>query len=156
MYENDVEVLNVAGSRASKDPLIYKRKRVFDIVKGVYWTDKIKGQNQEYRKPDESSWNVNTVDEAVDRILADFPLRDQVEAANLTEEDLVILQAVLADYIGDKMEKWFINKELYADCLKKAECELLDQEDASTVILNVLWDRLRDTHKLRVVKGKGK
>jgi len=42
MYENDVEILNVAGSRASKDPEIYKK--VFDITKGVYWTDKIKGQ----------------------------------------------------------------------------------------------------------------
>ena len=80
MYENDVGILNVAGSRASKDPEIYKK--VFDIIKGVYWTDKIKGQKSE------ELGKVSTVDEAVDLILADFPLKDQVETANLTEENL--------------------------------------------------------------------
>ena len=39
MYETDIEILNVFGSRASKDQITYKK--VFDIIKGVYWTDKI-------------------------------------------------------------------------------------------------------------------
>ena len=30
MYENNIEILNVAGSRASKDPEIYKK--VFDVI----------------------------------------------------------------------------------------------------------------------------
>ena len=47
MYENDAEILNVAGSRASKDPEIYKK--VFDILKGVYWTNRIKKQPPKLR-----------------------------------------------------------------------------------------------------------
>ena len=92
------------------------------------------------------------VDEAVDRILAEFPLRDQVETANLTEEDLAILQAVLANYIGDKLDEWSISKELYENCQEKADGGLLDEADASTVILGELWNRLRESHRLRVIK----
>ena len=70
----------------------------------------------------------------------------------MTEEDLAILQAVLAKHIGEKMDEWSVNKELYEDCLKQADGELLDETDASTVILRMLWDRLKETHRLRVVK----
>ena len=150
MYENKVEVLNVAGSRASKDALTYKR--VFDIIKGVYWTDKIKGQNDGSDKRGGSKAQVNTVEEAVDQILAEFPLKDQVETANLTEGDLAILQAVLAKYIGEKLDDWSVNEKLYKDCQDKAVGELLDEADAATVILRALWDRLNETHRLRVVK----
>ena len=47
MHEHDVEILNVAGSRASKDPEIYQK--VYDIIKGVYWADKIKKQKSTLR-----------------------------------------------------------------------------------------------------------
>jgi hypothetical protein len=127
MYENYVKILNIAGSRTSKEPLIYKK--VFDIIKGVYWTDRITGQNQNFDEPGETPGKVSTVEEAVDQILAEFPIKDQVEAANLTEEDLAILQAVLAEYIRDKLNEWSVSKELYADCLKKADDELLDEAD---------------------------
>ena len=43
LYENNVEILNVAGPRASGDPEIYEE--VFDIIKGVYRTDMIKLQS---------------------------------------------------------------------------------------------------------------
>ncbi len=150
MYENDVENLNVAGPRASGDPEIYDA--VYRVIKGVYWTDKIKGQNQDSDELGESLDNPKTVDEAVDQILADFPLRDQVETANLTEEDLATLQAVLAKYISEKSDEWSLKKELFDDCTRKAEHELLDEADAATIILNELWERLRVTHRLRVTK----
>jgi hypothetical protein len=89
-----------------------------------------------------------TMDEAVDQIIAEFTL----ETANMTEEDLAILQAILAKFISEKLDEWLECKELYADCLNRADGELLDETDASTVIFRVLWDRLRQTHKLRVVK----
>jgi hypothetical protein len=150
MYENGVEILNVAGPRASKDPEIYKK--VFDIIKGVYWTDRIKGQAQISDKSEKAPAEVNTVDDAVDRILTEFPLRDQVEAAYFTEEDLAILQAVLAKYIAESLDKWSVSKALYEDCKKIADDELLDEADAATVILRELWKRLRETRRLRVMK----
>jgi hypothetical protein len=38
------------------------------------------------------------------------------------------------------------------DCQEKADGELLDEADAATVILRELWNRLRETHRLRTVK----
>ena len=86
------------------------------------------------------------------QILAEFPLKDQVETANLTEEDLAILQAVLAEYIGDKLDEWTVSKELYDDCQEKTDDKLLDEADVATVILREIWERLRETHRLRVVE----
>jgi hypothetical protein len=125
---------------------------VFDIIKGVYWTDRIKGQAQISDKSEKAPAEVNTVDDAVDRILTEFPLRDQVEAAYFTEEDLAILQAVLAKYIAESLDKWSVSKALYEDCKKIADDELLDEADAATVILRELWKRLRETRRLRVMK----
>jgi hypothetical protein len=112
MFENNVKILNVAGSRTSKDPEIYKK--VFDIIKGIYWTDRLKAQDQDTVEP----VNVRIVDDAVEQILAEFPLRDQIETANMNEKDLAILQAVLAKYIGEKMDDWSVSKDLYEDCKK--------------------------------------
>ena len=42
MFDDKIQVLNVAGPRAGKDPQIYDA--VFKIIKGIFWTDKIKGK----------------------------------------------------------------------------------------------------------------
>ena len=65
---------------------------------------------------------------------------------------LAILQAVLAEYIGEKLDEWSISKEFYEDCQEKADGEIQEEADAATVILRELWDRLREMHKLRVVE----
>ena len=38
------------------------------------------------------------------------------------------------------------------DCIANSSDETLDDVDAATVILKALWDRLRQTHRIRVVK----
>ena len=70
----------------------------------------------------------------------------------MTEEDLASLQEALANYIGEKLDEWQVGQELYAACLKRADGELLGTTDASTVILRVLLERLKETHKMWVVK----
>jgi hypothetical protein len=142
MFENNIEILNVAGPRASGDPQIYDA--VYRIIKGVYWTDKIKGQNQ----VNQSQYNPRSVDEVVDQIIADFSLRDKVETANLAEEDLYIIKAVLGIYVGEKVDEWLINNELHSDLSN----DLIDAAEASKTILEKIWERLRETHRLRVIK----
>lgn len=142
MYENNIKILNVVGPRASGDAEIYDA--VYRVIKGVCWTDKIKGQNQ----PNQSQGNPRSVDEAVDQIIADFSLRDKVETANLTEEDLAILQAVLAKYVGKKVDEWLIANELSEDRTHG----LIDATESSAAILEKICERLRQTHKLSVVK----
>ena len=74
--------------------------------------------------------------------------------ANFTEGQLAILELVTGRYISDMLEDWSIgvNKELMVDCIAKSEKKSLDEVQAATVILKEMWKRLRQTHKLRVVK----
>ena len=44
-----------------------------------------------------------------------------------------------------------VNEKLMKDFLSKS-VESLDEVDAATVIIRELWNRLRETHRLRVVK----
>ena len=75
-----------------------------------------------------------------------------MNTAIMSEEDLAILQAVLTKYMGEKVSEWSINEELYQDCLMKSDDLSLDKPEAANVILKELWNRLVDTHKLKVVK----
>jgi len=145
MYENHVETLNIAGPRASGDPQIYNA--VFKVIKGVYWTDKMKGHSLDNEKREESL-SPRTVDEAVHQIIADFSLRDKVETANLTEEDPAIIKAVLEIYVGEKLNEWMINNELHEDRIH----DLMYAGEASAVILEKICERLQETHRVRVVK----
>ncbi|MCP4630629.1 MAG: hypothetical protein GY850_45010 [bacterium] len=58
----------------------------------------------------------------------------------------------MANFIGEKLDEWTISRKLFEDCQRKADNELLDEADAATIILREIWDRLRDSHKLRVLK----
>jgi hypothetical protein len=59
-------------------------------------------------------------------------------------------QAVLANYIGEKLDEWSVDENLYKNCQNKAEDELLDEADTATVILSELWKRLQETQRLRI------
>ena len=50
------------------------------------------------------------------------------------------------------LEKMSVRKEIMKDCIAISGDENLDEANASTVILKELWKKLRDTHKLRIVK----
>ena len=45
-----------------------------------------------------------------------------------------------------------VNKKLLEDCIKQSGNETLDKPAAAMYILKELWERLQDTHRLRVVK----
>jgi hypothetical protein len=70
----------------------------------------------------------------------------------MNDEDLAILQAVLAEYIGEKLDDWSVSGGLFEDCRNKADWELLDEKDASTLIQEELWIKSNHTHRIRLVK----
>ena len=67
----------------------------------------------------------------VDEILAEMPLEEKVSLANMKEEDVKVLQGVFDLYIRNRSDP-----------------EDEDYED----IMNELWKRVRETHRLRIVK----
>ena len=96
---------------------------------------------------------LNTVDQVVDEIIAELTLAESVGTADLDEDELQVLELTLGKYIRYRLDQLDVgvNKKLMKDCLSKSG-ESLDEVDAATVIIRELWNRLQETHRLRVVK----
>ena len=96
----------------------------------------------------------DTVDAVVEDIIAEMPLDDRVKTANLDEDGLVVLQLGLGkhlQYLIDSQSE-IVNEKLRADFIKHSGIENLDDAEVAMYILREIWNRLRKTHKLRVVK----
>jgi hypothetical protein len=99
-------------------------------------------------------YNPNTVDHIVTEIIAELPLDDKVRAANLDENGLVVLQLELGKYLWRHIcaQTEIVNEKLMADCIKQSGNKTLNELEAASFILKEIWSRLRETHRLRVVK----
>jgi hypothetical protein len=98
--------------------------------------------------------NLNTIAAVVDDIIAEMPLDDRVRTANLDEDGVLVLQIALGKYLRYLLENQSegVNKKLLKDCIKHSGNETLDKAEAPLYILKELWNRLQETHRLRVVK----
>jgi len=98
--------------------------------------------------------NLNTVDAVVDDIIAEMPLDDRVRTANLDDDGVLVLQIALGKYLRSLLENQSedVNRKLFKDCIKQSGKGTLDEAEAPLYILKELWNRLQETHRLRVVK----
>ena len=97
---------------------------------------------------------LNTVDEVVNEIIAEMPLDDRVRVANLDEDGIAVAQLALGKYLRYLIDNQSedLNEKLLRDCIKQSGNEKVDEDEAALYILKELWNRLRDTHRLRAVK----
>jgi hypothetical protein len=94
-----------------------------------------------------------TVATAVDRLISKLPLKDRCQIARMAEKDLIELRlSSLGLYIRSEFDLWSENKELMRDCCMLAGRDDLHGDSASSVIIKELWQRLRKTHLIRIVK----
>ena len=73
----------------------------------------------------------DTIAQIVDEILAEMPLEDRVSLAKMDEGDVDALQGVFDLYIRSKVDP---------------------DDDDYEFIMHELWNILKETHRLRVVK----
>ena len=97
---------------------------------------------------------LNTVDEVIDDIIAEMPLDDRVRTANLDEDGIAVAQLALGKYLRYLIDNQSedVNEKLLKDCIKQSGKKKLDGDEAALYILKELWNRLRETHRLRAVK----
>jgi len=149
-----VQVLNVAGPRTSEDRQIYSD--VVIILEQVVQilTDEDRKSQIALKHPDKGrpSEPPKTVEEAVDRLIGEISLKDRTTISNLAEDELVSLRINLGEYIRNEFGIWSGNKDLMTSCCKIVQMDKINEDTASTIIIEELWRRLRATHKLRVVK----
>lgn len=131
----NIKILNVAGSRASTDPKIYKAVR--RLLQSVI-TDYLPGG----------------VDEAVEWLMTQLPLKEKVSLAAMQETELDHLNDTFGKYVRRRFGLLFGNKKLLASCSLRARKKDLSPKGASDVIIRDLWDTLRATHRIRPVKRK--
>ncbi len=86
-------------------------------------------------KPDSKDINneLSSADEIIEEIISELPMKERVAIANMNKEDVEMLKNVFNKYVRGK-----------------TDTEVDDSE--YTNIMNNLCTKLRQTHKLRVVK----
>jgi len=152
--QNGIEILNVAGPRASEDRSIYGLvtvilELVFTLTRAQ--TDK-PGPPNDVKNINESkiTEQPKTVDEAVKLLIPKLSLKDKSAIAKMSQDDLGNLHFSFGLYIRNRL-LYPRNDALLESCRQDAEDKYLHWEQAPGVIIKRLWEELRETHKLRVV-----
>jgi hypothetical protein len=144
--EHDIKILNVAGPRASKDPEIYTK--VLSTIELVVHMQRSVENTENLKK----AQAVKTVKEAVELLVELLPLKDRTTIANMTIGELTSLNSMLGADIINKFDLFTGNRELLESCRWWSRDHNIRAEQAPMVIIEELWQQLRKTHKLRVVK----
>ncbi|UCG06965.1 MAG: putative molybdenum carrier protein [Desulfobacterales bacterium] len=145
-----VEVLNVAGPRASEDPAIYDDvQKILENAIQILRAEERKSEPES--RQSEPSGLPKTVQEAVDRLVSEMPLKDKTSLANMAEADLIKLHFSLGLYVRNRFF-YAKNEILLESCRYVAQDKYLHWSQAPMLIIKELWKTLRETHKLRIVK----
>jgi len=154
---NGIEVLNVAGSRASHDPKIYTS--TLSILETVLYLGIIEDKMPDFiNRPygiEEPPMNDNypdTIEQSVEQLIDELPLKDKTRLAGMTKSDLKHLHPSLGVYIKTNYRILDGNEKLMASCRQQADNETLDADGAASVIIMKLWESLQKTHRIRRVK----
>ncbi|MGD9162857.1 MAG: hypothetical protein PVG39_30910 [Desulfobacteraceae bacterium] len=92
-----------------------------------------------------------TIEEVIEKLLYEMSLKEKTRIANMDESDLLYLYPTLGSYIRNRF-LWKENKPLIQDCMNRSGRDDIDGDEASAVIINALWEHLKTTHRLRIVK----
>jgi hypothetical protein len=156
--QDAVEILYVTGSASNVNQKIYEK--TYHVLTSAYWL--IQG----HIKPGGGSVTVRPsnegrasgadlpvdVPQAVGRLAAEMSLRDRTTLANMTETELHTVSVTLGAYIRNNFGIWTGNAKLMESCRRVSQNPDLRTTDASSVIIRALWEHLKKTHKLRVIK----
>ncbi len=152
-----IEILNVTGSTADKNPVVYES--TMNILESGYYLGLIGNEPSGITQTPKSRTQIplaanppQTVSNAVDRLIAELPLKDKITVANMSFGELNSLQTTLGRYLRDRYGLLAGNEELMVSCRFVAKKDKLNESEASAIIIEKLWDQLRKTHKLRVIK----
>ena len=93
-----------------------------------------------------------TIDEAVNMLLADLPLLDRTRLSAMTTEELNLINKLVGIQIAKDFRLWSGNDPLLNACLEALDDSDADDADPTLVIVRAMWQKLQETHVLRLVK----
>jgi len=146
--EQRIGVLNVAGPRQSQDKRIYRA--TFDILEAAFQLSMISTHmnpsiERRYPLPE-------NVDEAVERLLIQLTLKDKGKMARMGKQDLKNLDHTLGRYIADNFGLREENDALISSCGFILGKGAIKEDEAISLIIMKLWEKLQSSHGLRIVR----
>ncbi len=155
IHDHHIEVLNVAGPRASRDPEIYRR--VSQLLESVCYIDMTLDPGGRpggfTTTPGRGIGTLPaTVDEAVDHLVAALHLKDRIAIANMEGNDIDRLKQSMSPYMQRVLGLGIDNEALLQSCAVAAGVRSMHVDSAESLIVERLWKQLAETHRLRAVK----
>jgi hypothetical protein len=93
-----------------------------------------------------------TIDEAVAILLEDLRLLDRTLMGSMTPHELDAVNRVVGLQITRDFRLWSGNEMLLHQCLAALEETGTEDEDPTMAIIRAMWEKLQETHVLRLVK----
>lgn len=92
-----------------------------------------------------------TIDEAVDRLVAELSFKEKTKIANMSESDLIKFHMSYGAAIRNEFRLWG-NDSLLTFCQTYAGVKDISPEQASYIIIKELWERLQSADVLKIIK----
>lgn len=93
-----------------------------------------------------------TVEQVVDLLYDDISLRDRVVMASMSEEDFeTTVYLAMAKIIRKEFGLYTGNTDLLDSCYSYMGSDYDSFEDPAMIIVKELWQKVKDSHKLRLV-----
>lgn len=156
--EYDVEILNIAGPRASKDPEIYQG--VFKVLETVFYVSIISdampdfgSHSHELRTAEDAGQIFPTsVKEALNTLMAQLSPKVKAKIASMPDDQISDAGISLGSGIRQQFGLSSGNQKLLDACRVFAGKPNLDADGAAMLIVRELWRRLRKMGHLRLIK----
>jgi hypothetical protein len=150
--ENGIEILNVSGPGASIDidcydatmkllETVFLLRVIDDNASDLIYKNFHQALRERYPE---------FVDQAVDRLISEMALKDKVRLAEMSFSDLEMIHPSMSVYIIKSYGLWD-DSPLLSACREMTGNKELQPEEAAFFIIKKLWDKLIQTHRMRVV-----
>ncbi|WP_157067761.1 DUF6794 domain-containing protein [Desulfosarcina cetonica] len=93
-----------------------------------------------------------SLDAALIHLEKELSLKDKATIANMVETELVSLHFTLGNYINNRFDLFSADSELLTDCRRRSGRWTLAPEETAAVIIRFLWEHLRETYRIRIIK----
>lgn len=157
MSQRQVKSVFITGPAAGDEPEIYGQVR--KLLETAFYLAFVKSNLQAPHPPQRLQTDAygpadqpGSVAEAVLRLKNSLTLKDRILLANMQPDELDHLNSGLAEYIKKYFGLYTDNENLMQSCAAKGRLTQPLPDEACAVIIRALWEDLRQTHKLRIVK----
>jgi hypothetical protein len=151
VVEKDVEILNVAGPRADKDPLIYESALyVVEAVLLLSLVEADAGAKLSDISNDKLLAHFMTpksVDQAIDQMLYDLDTYQRDSLSQLDEDQLPLLNMNLGLYVRSQFQLLEEHSDLLEDCRRVTGNTNMTPDEASDMLVRRLWEFLRQKNQ---------